>query len=369
MSGDVVPVNDLSRGWIARSRAVREAVENVLASGWFVHGPEHSAFERDLERFLDVSHVVGVASGTDALTLALLGIGCASDWEIIVPPNAGGYASLAAARIGCQVVYADVDPRTLLITTDTVAAAASSKTRAVITTHLYGNTADVPALSEWAAKHDILVIEDCAQAIGATIGGRHVGTFGAAGAFSFYPTKNLGAAGDAGAVVSADPTVSTTVRSLRQYGWTDKYHIGRPGGMNSRLDELQAAILRIGLGLVDTETERRRAIVARYAEALRGTETAMVSGATPSFVAHLAVLRTPDRGSFRKALADEGIQTDIHYPVPDHRQVGLPPPARETILREADRATEEVLTIPCFPAMTDAEVDRVSVALARAASR
>ena len=295
MSVDVVPLNDLSRAWLAKSTAVRGAVERVLASGWFVHGPEHAALERDLEQFLNVPHAVGVASGTDALTLALLALGCGPNSEVIVAANAGGYASLAAARIGCPVVYADVDPSTLLITPASADAVAGPRTRALVVTHLYGNAADAPSLVKWASARDIVVIEDAAQAFGATIDKQRVGTFGAAGAISFYPTKNLGAAGDGGAVVTHDPELASAIRSLRQYGWTDKYRINRPGGMNSRLDELQAAILRVGIGLVDAEAKRRRMIVERYSEVVEETSLTMVSGVTPTFVGHLAVVRSAKR--------------------------------------------------------------------------
>jgi dTDP-4-amino-4,6-dideoxygalactose transaminase len=228
-----------------------------------------------------------------------------------------------------------------------------------VLTHLYGEVGDVEAIADLCRSRRITLVEDCAQALGAEVGDRRVGTFGTAAAISFYPTKNLGAAGDGGAVLTSDDDVADRVRSLRQYGWTGKYEIARPHGTNSRLDELQAAILRVGLRRVDDLTERRRAIVRRYDEALSSTAASMVSGRTRAHVAHLAVLLSGDRERIRGALDAEGIGSDIHYPIPDHRQPGLPAPARKTDLRVTERAANEVLTIPCFPEMTPPEIEAV----------
>jgi dTDP-4-amino-4,6-dideoxygalactose transaminase len=184
---------------------------------------------------------------------------------------------------------------------------------------------------------------------------------------SFYPTKNLGAAGDGGAVVTNDDEIAEVARSLRQYGWGQKYQVERGGGMNSRLDEMQAAILRVGLPRLDEMTARRQDIVRRYHDVLADTPARMVSGATDSFVAHLAVARFPARERARASLTAAGIATDIHYPVPDHRQQGLASPTRITPLAETESASDEILTVPCFPEMTESEVGRVCDALARAA--
>ena len=362
-----VPLNDLSRGWIATSTEVRASVLRVLESGWYVHGPEHRAFEGELAAFLGAGHAVGVASGTDALALALLAVGCGPGSEVVTAANAGGYASVAVAHIGGVVAYADVDGDGLVMTTETVAAAVSDATRAVVVTHLYGNVADVEAIVAFCRPRGIAVVEDAAQALGATSGSRRIGTLGDAAAMSFYPTKNLGAAGDGGAVVTDDDRIAETARSLRQYGWGQKYRVERGQGMNSRLDEVQAAILRIGLGRLDEMTARRQDIVRRYRDALSRSPARMVSGSTDSFVAHLAVVRFPDRERARDVLSAAGIATDIHYPIPDHRQPGLPSPVRVTSLTETELAAGEIVTVPCFAEMTDQEVDRVCVALAEAA--
>ncbi len=364
---DPVPLNDLSRSWVATSVEVREGLLRVLASGWYVHGPEHAAFERELASFLDIPHAVGVANGTDALALALLAVGCGRGSEVVTAANAGGYTSVAAARLGCGVVYADVEPDGLVMTPETVAAVIGPATRAVVVTHLYGNVADVEGIGEVCRPKGIAVVEDCAQALGATRDGRRVGTFGDAAAISFYPTKNLGAAGDGGAVATRDDGVAASVRSLRQYGWGRKYEVERANGMNSRLDELQAAVLRVGIRHLDDLTAKRQAIVRRYRAALADTPARMVSGSTDPFVAHLAVARFAARDTARDALRAAGIATDIHYPIPDHRQPGLPPPIRITGLPETEAAAGEILTIPCFAEMTEREIDRVCVALGRAA--
>jgi dTDP-4-amino-4,6-dideoxygalactose transaminase len=355
--------NDLRRGWIAESPEVREAVGRVLAGGWYVHGPEHAAFELELAAYLGAQHAAGVASGTDALCLAMLAVGCARGSEIVGAANAGGYAACAAAQLGAGMVYADVDRATLLVTAETLSAAIGPRTTAVVVTHLYGNVADVAAVVDLCRPLGIRVIEDCAQSIGGRNGARMTGTMGDVATFSFYPTKNLGAAGDGGAVVTNDGQIDARVRSLRQYGWSTKYKVAESGGRNSRLDEMQAAILRIGLRLVDGLNERRREIVSRYAEAAKGSSVSVVTGAGCNTVGHLAVVRSGSREDFRRFLSERGIDTDVHYPVPDHLQPGFEPPARKTDLAVTEAAAGEVLTLPCFPEMTESEIDRVADAI------
>jgi dTDP-3-amino-2,3,6-trideoxy-4-keto-D-glucose/dTDP-3-amino-3,4,6-trideoxy-alpha-D-glucose/dTDP-2,6-dideoxy-D-kanosamine transaminase len=362
-----IPLNDLTRSWIATSTDVRSAVDRVLTGGWFVHGPEHDALERELAAFLGVAHAVAVANGTDALALALHAVGCDAGSEVVTAANAGGYTSVAAARLGCGSVYADVDRDGLVMTPATVAAAIGPSTRAVVVTHLYGNIADVEGIVAVCRPRGIAVVEDIAQALGAVLERQRVGTFGDAAAISFYPTKNLGAAGDGGAVATADEDIARSVRSLRQYGWGRKYEVERPNGMNSRLDEVQAAILRIGLGRLDRMTAKRQDIVRRYGEALGPSPARMVSGSTSSFVAHLAVARFAARDRVREVFRADGIATDIHYPIPDHRQRGLPPAVRTTDLRETEQAAGEILSVPCFPEMTELEITRVCATLDRAA--
>lgn len=358
-----VPVNDLSRGWLSSSPEVTDAVRRVITSGRYVHGPEHNAFEDELATFMAVEHVIGVATGTDALALSLLGVGCDRAAEVVVAANAGGYGSIAAASIGCSISYADVDQETLLVTAETLEPALTQSTRAVIVTHLYGNVAEIEPILDLCRGRGIAVVEDCAQAIGARLSGQRVGTFGDVAAISFYPTKNLGAAGDGGVVVTHDAAVARKVRRLRQYGWSERYVIAEKQGRNSRLDELQAAVLRVGLPLLDDLNRRRIEICAEYTQAVTGTAARMVTGASRSSVAHLAVLRVPHRAQVRARLADLGVGTDIHYPVPDHRQPGLPPTARPRPLPVTEVAANEVLSVPCFPELTSSEVRIVAGAL------
>ena len=365
-TGTLIPLNDLSRGWIATAQDVRAAVERVLSSGWYLLGPETEAFERELAGLVGARHGIGLANGTDALRIALLATGCEPGAEVVTAANAGGYAAVAAASIGCDLVYADVDPRSLVVTADTVARAIGPRTRAVVVTHLYGNVADTRAIVAVCRPAGIAVVEDCAQSLGAVSNGRPVGGNGDIATFSFYPTKNLGAAGDGGAVVTDDDQVAAAARQLRQYGWGEKYRIERERGWNSRLDEIQAAILRLGLARIDEFNEQRRSIVRRYREALTHSSVRPVSGETADFVAHLAVIRSSQRSALAAHLRSAGIATAVHYPVPDHRQAGLPPPARPTDLAATELASAEVLSLPCFPEMTLGEIDRVTQALATA---
>ena len=283
----------------------------------------------------------------------------------ITAANAGGYASGAAAQIGAGVVYCDIDPGTLLATASTIEPVLGPLTTAVVVTHLYGNVAEVAPIVELCRPRGICVIEDCAQAIGGRDeSGRGVGTLGDVATLSFYPTKNLGGAGDGGAVVTNHDDIDVRVRRLRQYGWLAKYEIESPLGRNSRLDEMQAAILRVGLPRLARFNERRRCIVERYARACSDPSIRVVTGAGCETVGHLAVVQADNREALREHLDRHGIDSDVHYPVPDHLQRGLPSPVRPTLLSVAERSSNEITTLPCFPEMTEDEVGRVVAALA-----
>lgn len=362
-----VPLNDLRRSWIATSEQAHSRVTSVLQSGWFILGPQLEAFESELGNFLGTGQPgVGVASGTDALQIAMTAVGCGPTKAVLTAPNAGGYASIAAARAGVPVVYADVDPETLLLTADTVAAALSDDIGAVVVTHLYGNIADVPEISRVCSLQGVLVIEDCAQAIGGAWDGMRVGSLANVACFSFYPTKNLGGAGDGGAVISDSASVVDRSRALRQYGWEERYHVQHEGGINSRLDEIQAALLRESLPMIDSLNAARRAIVAEYARALEGGRLRILTRDGAGDVAHLAVIQVPTstvRDLVRAELAELGVATEIHYPVCDHFQSGLPAPIRTTKLNNAEFGSSTVLTVPCFPEMTNDEISHVADAL------
>jgi aminotransferase EvaB len=359
-----VPLNETAREYRDLATELEAAVLGVLRGGHYVHGREHAAFERELADYLGAGQVVGVGNGTDALEIALRAVGVGPGSEVVTAGNAGGYGAAAARAIGAQVVVADVSPDTLLLDPESAAAACTARTTAVVVTHLYGRAADVPALRAAVPGH-VRIVEDCAQAIGAG-GDRRCGTVGDVGTFSFYPTKNLGALGDGGALSCPSPETAATVRQLSQYGWSERYRATLPGGRNSRLDELQAAALRVKLPHVDDWNARRRQIVTAYAVAAEGTGLVLPAPA-PEDVGHLAVGRHARRAEFIARLAALGVSAAVHYPVPDHLQPGLDARLGPTGATEAERACAEVVSVPCFAYLTDAEVDRVCAAIRRAA--
>ncbi len=355
-----MPVNDLSRAIKAQRLDLDRAMAAVLDSGWVVLGPQVRAFEEELGLYLGVDHVTSVANGTDALTIALTALGCRPGDLVATVANAGGYSSTAIRAVGAVPIYVEVDPTTALVTPTSVAHAIDAGAKVVVVTHLFGAMAPVEEIVELCRTRGVRVLEDCAQSIGAQRGAQRAGTFGDVAAFSFYPTKNLGALGDGGAVVTNSADLDASVRSLRQYGWTSKYTVGRAGGCNSRLDELQAAVLRIRLPRLDEGNARRREIHARYTEA---TTAHFFGSADTSFVGHLAVFDAPDRDRARARLDEAGIGTDIHYPIPDHRQPFEAEYRVADSLAVSEQLAGRILTVPCFPELLDAEVDRVCDAL------
>ncbi len=357
---DLIPVNDLSRDTPARRRAATDALLRVAGSGWYVQGPERERFEDAFREYLGAGHCIGVANGTDAIELALRGLGCSAGDAVLTAANAGGYTTTAALRAGLVPRYADVDRATLCLSADTVEAALTPEIRAVVVTHLYGLMADVEAIVALCHARSIPVVEDCAQATGASRAGRFAGTIADAGTFSFYPTKNLGAMGDAGAVVTNADEPAARLRRLSQYGWESKYHAVLRGGVNSRMDELQAAVLHARLPGLDAANGRRREIVARYASALPAGSGRLVGGdGGEDFVGHLAVVVTARRDELRDRLEGAGIATDVHYPVPDHRQPFWDGAQDDVSLPVTDEVLDQLLTLPCFPELSAAEVDRV----------
>lgn len=297
----------------------------------------------------------------------MTGAGCRENSVVIVAPNAGGYASTAAANIGARVIYADVDPVTHLLNVDSLGSSISSEVDAIVVTHLYGNVADVGQIRRTCQRFDIRIIEDCAQAAGADFQGRMVGSLGDVAAFSFYPTKNLAGIGDGGAVSSNNSEIMKSVRILSQYGWTSPYVISESQGMNSRLDEIQATVLRIGLSRLQELNGLRRAIIRKYEIAVEDTTLSMVTSAAENSAAHLAVVLASDsaeRENLRERCRSAGIQTSVHYPILDNHQVGLPSPLAEVALPIAENACLRIFTIPCFPDLRDDEVSRICAVLA-----
>jgi aminotransferase EvaB len=354
-----VPVADPGRAARALREQLRAAFDRFLASGHYVHGPEHAAFETEFAKFVGVRNCVGVASGTDALELALLAVGCREGDAILTAANCGGYSTTAARGVGLSVRFADVDPITLCLSRSTVEQALGLDVRAVVVTHLYGLLADVEEIVSLCRERGVVVIEDCAQAAGARRDGRRAGAFGDASTFSFYPTKNLAALGDGGAVATDDDETAQRVRFLRQYGWDKKYSVSVTHGRNSRLDELQAAVLRVRLDQLDAGNERRREIVGRYAGTLATDAGRFVATENEDFVAHLSVAVLDDRERALARFAEAGVGTDVHYPVADHRQPAWREDYADVHLPVTERAVESVLTVPCFPELTEEETERV----------
>jgi len=347
---------------------VEAAIARVIERGWFVLGPELEAFEREFADACGASHAAGVGTGTDAIHLALRALGIGPGDEVITSPLSAAYSALAIMMAGARPVFADIDPRRLTIDPAAVLAAVTSRTAAILPVHLYGQAADMPAIAAVAERHDLAIVEDCCQAHLATCGGRPVGSFGAAAAFSFYPTKNLGALGDGGAVTSNDETVIARVKRLRNGGQTDRYRHGE-FGVNSRLDEIQAAVLRARLLFLPEWTAARRAIARRYRHALEGAgAVAVPPERDPGHVYHLFPVLSESRNEVQKDLLDHGVETLIHYPVPIPWQPALAgeEPAECPI---ADRICRQVLSLPLYPSLSETAVDTIAALLAGAARR
>lgn len=351
-------INDLGRHTQAIQEELGAAVGRVLRSGWFVLGPEVSAFEAEFASYCGAQHCVSLANGTDALELALRALDIGAGKTVLTVANSGMYSTVAILATGARPLYAEVRPDTLLVDTADVARILErEKIDAIIVTHLYGLLGDIRQVMELARARGIPVVEDCAQAHGAALDGRKAGSSGDIGCFSFYPTKNLGALGDGGAIITSRDDLAGKVRQLRQYGWSGKYHAALSGGRNSRLDEMQAAVLRVMLPLLDRWNARRREIAARYSSGIEHPKVTVPAVRGDDYVAHLYVIRATERDGLKQHLAEVGIPTDVHYPVPDYAQEACRHLFEDVSLPVTAQACGEVLTLPCFPEMSDDEVD------------
>ena len=359
MSASRIPFMSLVPGEDAAE--VRSAIDRVIARGWFVLGPEVGAFEQEFAAASGAARAVGVGTGTDAIALILRALGIGRGDEVITSPLSAAYSALAIMMAGARPVFADVDPQRATIDPDLISALVGPRTRAILPVHLYGQPADMAAIERVAARHSLAIVEDCCQAHAATSNGRPVGTIGAAAAFSFYPTKNLGALGDGGAVLTNDRALADRVARLRNGGQTDRYHHQEPG-INSRLDDLQAAVLRARLPRLQGWTARRRAIAARYRRRLANAPVALLPERDAGHVYHLFVVRTGERDGLQAHLAARGIETLIHYPVPIPRQPALAA-ERPADCPVAARMCGEILSLPLHPALSDDEVDEVAAAV------
>jgi dTDP-4-amino-4,6-dideoxygalactose transaminase len=361
---DQVPFVDLG----AMTREIRPELDEgwarLLETSRFIGGQLVEDFETTWAAFCGTSHAIGVANGTDALRLTLTALGIGPGDEVIVPTNTFVATAAAVVLAGATPRFADVSPDTLLLTVAELRAAISPKTRAVIVVHLYGQMPDMTALCQAASAAGIAVIEDAAQAQGAAWRGARAGSLGLAGCFSFYPAKNLGAFGDAGAVVTSDSALAARIRMLRDHGREPGSHYRHAMiGTNSRLDALQAMVLSAKVSRLESWTKARQLVAARYQAALEGSPASLVGELPDSAgVHHLAVMRVGRRDEVQRELAGLGIATQIHYPIPCHQQE----PYRRYATRPlpvAERTAHEILSLPMFPHMTEAQVARVCEAV------
>ncbi len=355
-----VPFGSLDHDYRKRRDAIDSAILRVLAGGRFILGEEVAAFERELALYVGVARTVGCASGTDAIALGLLAAGVRADDEVLLPANACVPVAAGVRLTGARPRLADVDSDTLTLGRAEAERAATPRVRFLLAVHLYGGVADVEGLRELARETGRILVDDCAQSLGASANGGKAGSFGAAAAFSFYPTKNLGAYGDAGAVATGDPELARRVERLRQYGWSRRDY-SEVEGRNSRMDELQAAVLRAKLPLLEADNARRREIAKRYDDALASLPLAVLRRRPGSLPApHLYPVRTLARDELARHLSSRGVETAIHYPVPLHLQ-----PAyaflghRRGDFPVSEDACETVLSLPMYPTLSDAQLDVV----------
>ena len=337
----------------AHRAEIDEAIARVLSNGRYILGPEVEAFEQEFASYCDVEHGIGVGSGTEALHIALAAAGVAAGDEVITVAHTAVATAAAIRMTGATPVFVDIEPDTYTIDPARVEAAIGPRTKAIVPVHLYGHPAAMDAITAIAARRGLLVIEDCAQAHGARDGGRRVGSIGDLAAFSFYPTKNLGAIGDGGAIVTRSAELAQRARLLREYGWASRY-VSSIEGWNSRLDELQAAILRIKLRSLDDDNRRRRELAARYDEALRDAGLHLItprSGVEPVY--HLYVVGSPRRDALQEHLRERGIGALVHYPVPVHLQPAYASSAAS--LPVSEHAAMTVLSLPMYPELTEEE--------------
>ena len=341
--------------------AVTAAIARVIASGWFVLGPEVETFEHEFAAAHGAACAVGVGNGTDALALILRGLGIGHGDEVITTPLSAAFSALAIMMVGARPVFADIDPERLTLDPAAISAAVTPRTRAIMPVHLYGQAADMAAIERVAGRHNLPIVEDCCQAHLATADGRSVGTIGVAGAISFYPTKNLGALGDGGAIVTNDRALAERVKRLRNGGQAARYEHVEPG-VNSRLDEMQAAILRARLPFLGAWTARRRALAAAYRTRLAGGPVCVPPEFDAGHVYHLFVVRSSRRSLLRDHLRARGIETLVHYPSAIPSQPALVA-AKPAACPRAAAACGEVVSLPLHPALTDIEIADVASAV------
>ena len=371
-----IPQANPLAGYLAQKAEIDSAVSRVLAGGRYILGREVEQFEHEFAAFLGVLGAVGVASGTDAVELSLRALGIGAGDAVITVSHTAVATVAAIERAGATPVLVDIDPQTcnmdparLEEALNGVVATSGLRAEAILPVHLYGHPAAITDLVDIARRHHLFLIEDCAQAHGAKLDGRRTGTFGDLAAFSFYPTKNLGAFGDGGLIAADDGKLLSRLRALREYGWRERYVSAEPG-INSRLDEILAAMLRVRLLQLESGNVHRGEIAARYAEGLKSTPLMLPTVARGvTHVWHQYVVQCDCRDDLRKSLERAGIGTAVHYPVPVHLQ----PAYRDRVvcsgeLTQTEHAAERILSLPMYPQLADEQVDRVIDAIRNAFS-
>lgn len=360
---DIIPFVDLRQEYRLYQKAFEKAIRDVCVSGFYILGPELERFERRFADYLGVKESVGVASGTDALRLACQALGIEPGAEVLIPANTFIASALGVSDVGATVVLVDVDPGSFLMDMNDAEGKATSRAKAIMPVHLYGQSMDMDAVAAFADRHNLIVIEDACQSHGAMWKGRRTGSFGSVGCFSFYPSKNLGAFGDGGLIVTNDQRVANKLRLLRNYGSVKK-HIHEVPGTNSRLDSVQAAILNIKIDFLGDWNRKRFKAACRYADGLEGIKGIKV----PVFdrddvmrhVFHLFVIQCERRDELMACLNQQGIQCGVHYPIPVHLQRAFKPLGlRRGNLPVAEMLAHRILSLPMFPEITNEQIDTV----------
>lgn len=356
----MILVNDIGKHKDKYSAVIDTALKRVLKSGLFIQSAEVRKFEKHFSGYLGVQYCVSVGNGTDALELALRALGIAPGDRVATAANAGFYSSSAIITVGAIPVFMDVDYSDFMVPFHEIKKTIESGIQALIITHLFGRIHKrIKEIAETCKANDVILVEDCAQAHGAKINGVYAGCFGEAGCFSFYPTKNLGGLGDGGAVVTNSPKTAALIKELSQYGWSNKYKVNTLFGRNSRLDEVQAAVLVDFLPYLDEWNALRHSIAKRYSSEIKSPYVTLPKIHADYDVVHLYVLRSKWRDDLRKFLKKRGVNTDTHYPIPDHRQPAVSHMFASIQLKNTEVLASQVLTLPCFPELTTAEVDKI----------
>jgi len=346
--------------YLSHREAIEKAIHRVLESGWYVLGEEVKRFEEEFASYIGVNHAIGVGSGTEALHIALRALGVGPGDEVITTAHTAVATASAIDLCGARPVFVDIESDYFTLDPNAVELAITSRTKAIIAVHIYGQPCDMDAILDIADSRGLMVIEDCAQAHGAMYHGKRVGSMGAVGCFSFYPTKNLGAIGDGGAVAANDGALAEKIRLLREYGWAERY-VSSEEGWNSRLDEIQAAILREKLKTLNADNGLRQQHAGQYRELLQSLPVALPEGRRQStHVYHLFVIQTERRDALRQHLLDHGVQTTIQYPVPIHRQGHFRKIVGDVSLPVTERTAGRILSLPMYPELVSAEIDLVS---------